>query len=197
MFFQNLRYMENSIQISSNRLIMRPIRMEDADSIFQYRSNAVVNQYQGWIPTTIYDVYDFITNKVSPEINLSGTWFQFLIIKKENSELIGDIGVHFFDSDAFQVELGCTLNKDHHGKGYATEALKETINYLFDEWNKHRIIASIDPRNLPSVSLFERLGFRQEAHFRESLFINSEWVDDLVYAILKDEWNANRLLLAR
>jgi len=32
------------------------------------------------------------------------------------------------------------------------------------------------------------LGFRKEAHFRESLLINGEWVDDLVYALLKDEW---------
>lgn len=184
--------MDNEIQIKTTRLLIRPIQMEDTNSIFIYRSNAAVNQYQSWIPKTIYDVHDFIINKVSPEFNISGTWFQFVIIKNENGELIGDIGVHFLDSDVFQVELGCTLNKDHHGKGYATEALKQTINYLFDEWNKHRIIASIDPRNLPSVSLFERLGFRQEAYFKQSLFINGEWADDLVYAILKDEWNAKR-----
>jgi len=184
--------MGNNIQIKSDRLMMRQLRIEDADSVFAYRSNAVVNQYQGWIPTTINDVRDFITNKVSPEINLPGTWVQFVIIIKDNNQLIGDIGIHFLDSDAFQVELGCTLNKDHHGKGYATEALKEIINYLIDEWNKHRIIASIDPRNLPSVSLFERLGFRKEAHFRESYFMNGEWQDDLVYAILKDEWNEKR-----
>jgi len=184
--------MGNYIQIISDRLMMRQIRIEDADSVFAYRSNAVVNQYQGWIPSTIYDVHDFIINKVSPEFNVSGTWFQFAVLKNDSNELIGDIGIHFIDSDAFQVELGCTLNKDHQGKGYATEALKETINYLFDEWNKHRIIASIDPRNLPSISLFERLGFRKEAHFRESYFMNGEWQDDLVYAILKYEWNANR-----
>lgn len=123
---------------------------------------------------------------------MPGIWSQFVIIRKENLELIGDIGVHFLASDAFQVEIGCTLNKNHQGKGYATEALTETINYLFDVLNKRRIVASIDPRNQPSISLFERLGFRKEAHFRESLFINGEWVDDLVYAILKDEWKAKR-----
>lgn len=183
-------YIGNTIRILSERLLLRPVQMEDADSIFTYRSDAVVNQYQGWIPTTIDDVHDFITNKVSSEINLPGTWFQFAIIKTDNNELIGDIGIHFLPSDAFQVELGITLNMDHQGKGYATEALKETIDYLFRELNKHRITASIDPQNQPSINLFERLGFRKEAHFRKSLFTNGEWVDDLVYAILKDEWNA-------
>jgi len=162
--------------------------MEDADSIFLYRSNAEVNQYQGWIPKTIYDVHDFITNKVSSEINQSGTWFQFAIIKKEDNELIGDIGVHFLDSDDLQVELGCTLNQRYHGKGYATEALKSIINYLFDELGKRRIVVSIDARNQPSIRLIERLGFHKKGLVKESSELNSEWTDDLVYAMLKDEW---------
>jgi len=36
--------------------------------------------------------------------------------------------------------------------------------------------------------LVERLGFRKEAHFVESLFFHGKWVDDLVYAILAKEW---------
>jgi len=179
----------NLIHINSERLLLRPIQVEDADSIFNYRSKAEVNRYQGWIPITIDDVHHFIATKVSPEINLPCKWFQFVIIKKHSNELIGDIGVYFPATDEFPVELGCTLNQKYHGKGYAFEAVKATINYLFKELDKHSIVASIDPRNLPSISLFERLGFRKEAHFKESLFINGEWVDDLVYVILKSDWN--------
>ena len=178
----------NSIQINSDRLLLRPIQMDDAEFIFQYRSNALVNQYQGWIPKTICDVHDFITNKVSNEINQPGTWFQFVILKKDDNELIGDIGVHFLSSDAFQVELGCTLSLKYHGKGYAFEAIKATIDYLFDELGKHRIVASIDSRNQPSIRLIERLGFRKKGLIKENSELNSEWVDDLIYAILKDEW---------
>lgn len=180
------------IQIKSDRLFLRPIQMDDADSIFMYRSNADVNQYQGWIPVTIEDVHHFIANKVSPEINQPGTWFQFAIIKKDDNELIGDIGIHFVVSDGFQVELGCTLNQKYHGKGYAFEALTATINYLFDELGKRRIIASIDSRNQASIRLIERLGFRKKGLIKENSELNSEWVDDLVYALLKDEWIINR-----
>ena len=178
----------DSIQINSDRLLLRPIQMEDADFIFLYRSDDLVNQYQGWIPRTIDDVHDFITNKVSPEINQPGTWFQFVIIKKDDSELIGDIGVHFLASNSFQVEMGCTLSQKYHGNGYATEALKSIINYLIDELGKRRIIASIDSRNQPSIRLIERLGFRKKGLIKENSEVNSEWVDDLVYAILKEEW---------
>ncbi len=54
--------------------------------------------------------------------------------------------------------------------------------------NKHRIIASIDPINIASIKLIERLGFRKEAHFIESLFFHGQWVDDLIYALLEKEW---------
>lgn len=177
--------------IITNRLIIRPIRLDDSDLIFNYRSDRLVNQYQGWIPKSIDDMRDFITNKVSHVINSHDTWFQLVIIEKDNDIIIGDIGIHFLSTDNFQVEIGCTLDKKHHNKGYATEALALTIDFLFNRLNKRRIVASIDPRNDKSIRLVERLGFRKEAYFKESILINNEWVDDLVYAILKDEWNKN------
>ena len=178
---------DNSIQIKSARLTIRPIQIADADAIFEYRSNAEVNLYQGWIPKSIDDVHDFIANKVAPEINLPCKWFQLVIIKDQGNELIGDIGVYFPATDASQVEMGCTLNQTHHGKGYATEALKATITYLFEVLGKRRIVASVDPRNLPSIRLIERLGFLKKGHKMGSLFINGEWVDDFVYALERDE----------
>ena len=183
--------MTADLLIQSERLILRPVRFEDAEIIFGYRSNAIINQYQGWIPETIDDVQDFIKNKVSAVIDQPNTWFQLAIIQKDTGELIGDIGLHFLESGSFQVEIGCTLNFNQHGKGFATEALAETLNFLFQKLNKHRVIASIDPRNEKSILLVERLGMRKEAHFRKSLWINNEWVDDLVYAILMEDWLEN------
>ena len=49
------------------------------------------------------------------------------------------------------------------------------------------ITASIDPKNTDSIRMVERLGFKKKAHFRESLFIRGEWVDDAVYAILEKD----------
>lgn len=171
---------------------MSPVGPDDADAIFAYRSDAVNNQYQGWIPKTVNEVDDFIRNWISSEFDIAGTWCQLAIIKKEDHRLIGDIGIHFMEDGSFQVELGYTLEKDEQGKGYATEALTATINYLFLQYNKRRITASIDPRNTKSIALIERLGFRKEAHFRESLWINGEWVDDVIYALLKYEWKSGK-----
>lgn len=181
--------MISSITLITERLILRPISINDAGEIFQYRSDSITNKYQGWIPNKIEDVQYFIKNRVSKMIDKNGTWFQFVITLKQSGELIGDIGLHFFDKENKQVEVGCTLNKKYHKKGYANEAMDEVIKYLFNILNKHRIIASIEPGNSDSIRLVSRLNFRREAHFRQSIFSNEQWVDDLIYAILRSEWS--------
>lgn len=175
------------MKFSTKRLELRPIDINDRNSIFEYRSDYETNKYQGWIPENLDDVDKFI-EKISSIANQSGSWFQFVIIEKGKKKIIGDIGILFLNVDNQQVEIGCTLHRDYQSKGYATEALKRVIDYLFDDLNKHRITASIDPENSNSIKLMERLGFRKEAHFIESLYLNEKWVDDMVFSLLKREW---------
>lgn len=175
------------MNISTERLLLRPIQIEDKKAIFDYRSDAEANKYQGWIPWTIGEVEDFI-GTISDKINTPETWFQFVLLEKTSEKLIGDLGLHFIGSENRQVEIGFTLNKSFRGKGYAREAVSSVVDYLFYTLEKHRIIASIDPKNIPSIKLVEKLGFRREAHFRESIFLRGKWVDDLIYALLQKEW---------
>ena len=122
-----------------------------------------------------------------------GSWrFQLVIIEKQSDKLIGDIGLHFFDVEHQQVEIGCTLDKNFQGKGFATEALAAVFDYLFQKLNKNRVITSIDPENKNSIRLVKRLGFRKEAHFVESIFMNGKWVDDLIYALLEKDWQKTK-----
>ncbi|MDR2148345.1 MAG: GNAT family N-acetyltransferase [Tannerella sp.] len=178
-----------NLNLETERLVIRPVRLEDKVNIFEYRSDSETNKYQGWIPKTIEDV-EFFINRTAKQINMPETWFQFVLTKKENQKLIGDLGVHFWDKQNMQIEIGCTLNKNFHYNGYATEAVRKIIDFLFIELHKHRIITSIDPDNERSIRLVERIGFRKEAHFIESLFVNGKWVDDLAYALTKKNWES-------
>jgi RimJ/RimL family protein N-acetyltransferase len=175
------------MELTTKRLIIRPITLSDKNEVFEYRCDKETNKYQGWIPETIDEMETFI-GKIAKQIDKPATWFQFVIIEKESQKIIGDLGIHFFDKENKQVEIGCTLNKNFQNKGYATEAVIRVIDYLFKELNKHRIITSIDPANKNSIRLVERIGFRKEAHFVESLLINGKWVDDVIYALIEKNW---------
>ncbi|MEO6705452.1 MAG: GNAT family protein [Ginsengibacter sp.] len=175
--------------LETKRIKLRPIEINDNEEVFKYRSDAETNQYQGFVPKELKEVDEFIA-KNPTEFNQPESWFQLVIIEKESGEIIGDVGVHFIGEDGFQCELGCTVSKKQQGKGFATEAMKITIDYLFNSLNKHRIIGSVDPENVSSIRLLERLSFRKEAHFKESLWVDEKWVDDVIYGLLKKEWDA-------
>jgi len=176
------------IELHTDKFLLRPVTVQDTEALFQYKSDRITNKYQGWIPSQIKDVYDFIENQISSEINIPNTWYQLAIVTKKNDMLIGDIGLHFIDPGNKQVEIGFSIDKSYQGKGYATEAIEKVIEYLFKKLNKHRVIASVDPGNIKSIRLLERLRFRKEAHFKKSILCRGEWVDDVIYAILQEEW---------
>lgn len=181
----------NRIHFETERLVIRLAKPEDAAGIFSYRSDYDENKYQGWFPDSMEEVRDYIKN-MPKVMDVADVCFQFVIILASENRLIGDMGIIFTNHNNMQAEIGCTLHKDYQRKGYATEALKAMVGFLFETLNKRRIIASIDPRNAPSIQLIERLGFRKEAHFRESYYLRGEWVDDIIYAKLKREWADDR-----
>lgn len=179
---------EKHIYLNTDRLIIRPIHSSDAQALFGYRSNKEVNRYQGWIPESPEDAVQFIRERISPELNIPGTWYQLALILSETKEMVGDIGIHFPESEPLQVELGCTLSYPHQGKGLAYEALVKIISYIFDELEKNRAVALIDTRNLPSIKLIERLGFQKKAHIKDNRDKNGDLLDELVYAMKKEDW---------
>lgn len=178
------------MKLSTERLILRPLNTNDKQAIFEYHSNAECNKYQGWIPKTLSDVEQFI-GKLAPIPNQVDTWFQLAIIEKESEKLIGDVGIHFIGNENKQVGLGYTLAQKYQGLGFANEAITRTIDYLFLDLKKHRITASVDPNNISSIRLLEKLGFRKEAHFIESYNQDGKWMDDALFALLSREWTGD------
>jgi len=173
--------------IKTDRLNIRIASLGDEDAIYSYRSDFEENKYQGWLPESVEEIREYIKN-MPATLNVADVCFQFAITLTSENLLIGDMGIIFTNHNKMQAEIGCTLHKNWQGKGYATEALTAMVNFLFLTLNKHRVIASIDPRNTASIRLIERLGFRKEGYFKESYFMRGEWTDDVVYAMLKKEW---------
>lgn len=175
-------------QIATERLILTPLAPGDAVELFAYRSDPEVCRYQSWAPELLADAQRFIANLQPVAFDTPGTWFQFGIRLRNPRLLIGDLGVHFPADAPDQAEIGFTLAPARQGRGLATEAVGAVLNHLFVSVRKHKIFASVDPNNLSSIKLLQRIGMRQEAFFRKSLWFKGRWADDVVFAILDLEW---------
>lgn len=174
--------------IVTRRLTLTKLVAADAPQLFRYRSNPDVSRYQTWTPGSLDEVQQFIEALQPVDMDTPGKWFQLGIRCKVTRLLVGDAVIHFPTDSLKQAEIGITIAPEHQGKGLASEAVGGLLNHLFGPLRKHRVFASVDPRNHASVALLERAGMRQEAHFRQSLWLKGEWVDDLVFAILNSEW---------
>ncbi len=170
------------------RLALTPLVAEDAPAFFAYRSDPGVCAYQGFEPGTLEDARRFIDAMQKTPFGRPGSWFQLGIRLREAGQLVGDVGIHFLAEDDRQAEIGFTVASRHQRRGYGSEAVTGVLAYLFGPGRHHRVIASVDPRNAPSVALLRRVGMRQEAHFVKSLWFKGAWADDLVFAVLASEW---------
>lgn len=177
------------LPLLTDRLRLDALRVVDAAAMFAYRSDPAVSRYQGWIPASIDEVAAFIERNTKVTLGQRDTWFQLAIRPHDAHTLLGDLGLHFTASHQ-EAELGISIAPAQQGRGYATEVLRAALALLFGPLGQHRVFGSVDPRNTESVRLLESIGMRREAHFRQSLFFRGEWVDDVVFALLRDEWMA-------
>lgn len=176
------------MELLTPRLRLDALRRSDAAALFAYRADPVVNRYQGWRPGTLDEVVQFIERQQSTAFGAPGNWCQLALRQRDDDALIGDLGLHFVDADT--LELGITLAPANQSHGFAAEAMRAALTLAFDTLGRHRVFASVDPRNLACVRLLERLGLRREAWFRESWRDGEGFADDVVYALLAREWRA-------
>jgi RimJ/RimL family protein N-acetyltransferase len=176
------------IRLSTRRIILRPLQAEDAETMFRYRSRPDVSRYQSWLPAEVSEVRAFIEKQSGTVPGTRGTWYSLAITQQENGIMIGDVGLHFPEIESPQLEIGITLSPAFQRRGLAAEALEEVCRFVFSSLGKDRIYASVDPRNKPSIRLLERVGMRKEAFLPGSIVIRGELVDDLVYAVKKEDF---------
>jgi RimJ/RimL family protein N-acetyltransferase len=179
-------------EIHTGRLILRALEERDARQIFQYRSHPEISRFQSWGTESISEIKSHIKELAANPPGTAGFWHQLGICLLSTRELIGDCGFHVLPAEPRQAEFGITLDPMYQHQGFATEALQTLLDYLFFTLGIHRVFASVDPRNIRSVTLMERVGLRKEAHFVKSLWFKGAWVDDLIYAMLAGEWITTR-----
>jgi [ribosomal protein S5]-alanine N-acetyltransferase len=76
--------------------------------------------------------------------------------------------------------LGFSIGGRYEGRGLMSEALSAAIDYVFNEYRLHRIMANHRPENLRSGNLLTKLGFEREGLARAYLKINGEWADHVL-----------------
>ena len=171
--------------LQSERLILREFREDDFEAVHAYASDLEVVRHMTWGPNSEAETREFLKRnqshaEVDPRVD-----YGLAVIRQVSGELIGGIGLH---ADGSNAMLGYCYARSAWGQGYATEAARLLMDFGFVSLGVHRIWAGCDSENAGSIRVLQKLGMRQEGHFRHECQIRGEWRDTLLFAVLDDEW---------
>lgn len=143
--------------LSTERLILRRLTNEDANSIYNnWANDPEVTKYVTWnehksIEDTKQILAIWLKEYKEPKT------IRYGIVLKENNELIGAIDVvDYIDNNP---EIGYCLSRKYWNKGHMTEACKAVVEYLFAIGHK-TVLIEADERNVGSNRVIEKVGFK-------------------------------------
>ena len=168
--------MSNHSIASTERLILRHFHILDVEAMYQVFCDSEVMRFSDGVQTREW-VHDWLHTCLERYYQTWG-FGPYAIVEKQNSEVIGYCGLFFFPDVNGQpeVEIGYRLVRSAWGKGYATEAVRTIHDFAFSTLGIKRLIAIIDPANMASIHVAEKIGMNYEQEFMREGYTHPDHV---------------------
>src|SRR5258708_8681453 len=147
--------------VRSERLLLRPLAMGDADALLAYRSREDVCRYVPFEPMRRDDIIERIAGQwARTELTDEGQWLTLGVQVGETSGLAGDVVLFWHSRAHAGGELGYVFNPGLGGRGYATEAASMMLRLRFGGAGPHPLLPPDGWAKQPSVRVARPLGLR-------------------------------------
>ncbi|MDB4947264.1 MAG: Ribosomal-protein-S5p-alanine acetyltransferase [Labilithrix sp.] len=183
-----------STRLVTERLVLRPPRPADVAEIRRLlRTNhAHLKPWNpapppGEDPTSITEVSKTVLRQRRDW--KQGWSFVFMVAERSRPErFVGKIALNGVMRGAMHgAYLGYWMAEDSQGRGLVTEAIASVMDFAFGAAALHRVQAAIMPRNVKSLRVIEKLGFRREGLAERYLQIAGTWEDHVLFAKTREE----------
>ncbi|WP_211748471.1 GNAT family protein [Paenibacillus sp. Marseille-Q4541] len=179
--------------LQSDKLVLKKVEEEHVDELYEIYSNDVVFEYCGIIPKhnkeTVKKMIGHFERDYNKQVRVK--WGIFAAYKQE--QLLGIIEVFDLNQKVNMATIGYFLAEAYWGKGYATEAVRLVLDFLFLRAGINRVQADVMPQNEVSKKVLMKNGFIKEGTLRQAaLWSGKGVVDREVFGILKEEYVQNK-----
>lgn len=174
--------------IETDRLILRGWKIDDYLDFYEFASDEIVAQCAGY--STIKDIEE---GKDNIKSYISSNQSYAIQLKSEN-KVIGSIGMDDIAPDKAlknlkQCYVKYTINSKYWGKGYAPEAFRSLIKYLFEEQNFDLIWSSHYDYNIQSKRVIEKCGLNYKFTYDKTVSaLENKAVKVMYYNLFRDEY---------
>ncbi|MBN2076069.1 MAG: GNAT family N-acetyltransferase [Dehalococcoidales bacterium] len=171
--------------------MLKPVKRSDLDYFMVWANDPEVMQYTGgYLPMTEMAGEKYIEDIAKK----SNTEVEFIIeaVNEDTRRSIGSIALSKINHNDHCATFAITIGeKDYWNKGYGTDAARLIIRYGFEQLNLHRISSFVFSFNERSIRMHFRAGFIEEGRRKESIYINGDYHDSVMFGLLRKEWQEN------
>ncbi|AAK81353.1 RimJ/RimL family protein N-acetyltransferase [Clostridium acetobutylicum] len=159
--------------IDTDRLLLMPVTLEIVKSLMVGSNDELlklqINPNTKWPTKDTKDILPIINRTLEKNKVPSGfeTW---MIIKKDNMQVIGDIGFHSEPNEKGEVEVGYCLVEDERGKGFGFEALSAIMDWIHFQKNVSIVKAQCLIENKPSARILQKVGMKEIDRDMDSIY---------------------------
>lgn len=178
--------------LEGKRMNLRIAEKEDVSLLIQWLNDVeFAGDYQHF-PSQIPKAQ--LEKQITEQKNYQHEWVDFIIEKKDETKI--GWATHYISAPNFGwIKIDYTIVPNERNKGYATEAIKILVDYLFLSKEIIRIQAIIDTKNVASIKALENAGLKKEGKLRKALWnAKGEWIDGYIHRILREEWKKPKVL---
>src|SRR3989441_9797704 len=176
--------------LTSGSIVLRDLRASDAPSLFALLTTEEVARFISPPPTTVEGFERFIAWTIRQRA--AGTYVYFAVTLQGFDTAIGIFQVRQTEPGFGTAEWGFALGSAFWGTGVFQEGAELVLEFAFDTLNVHRLEARAAVLNGRGNGALLKMGAVQEGVLRKSFLRNGRYLDQVLYAILEDDWRAAR-----
>ncbi len=178
------------IEIQTPRLTLREWSQEDVPLVHQLLSEPDVARFNTiGIPTSIQVVQDLLQPTLDDRHQPVRKHYGWSMLNSD-ATFVGEIGMNLAAARFKSAEIYYSVSSAYWGKGFASEAAQAIVQFAFDHLQLHRLEAGVATFNPGSIRVLEKIGMKREGLRRKILPINGEWIDNYMYAMLDEDYQA-------
>ena len=168
--------------LETERLLLRQLAAPDAQDYFLFMSDEETIRYYDPAPMTQFEQAEQSIERPRRRFAEQEALRWGITLKGEN-RVIGN-GGYAWEAENHLAVLSYILSKPYWNQGIMTEALTAMIQFGFEHLHVHRMEAIVASPNLASVRLLEKLGFQEEGRLRDRQYVNHQFVDERIFALI-------------
>ncbi|WMM33908.1 GNAT family N-acetyltransferase [Shouchella clausii] len=177
------------MRITGTTVYLRPVQKNDMSSFFNAVQDEEIRYMTGTTKTftmeQLYEHYERMTNDEHR--------FDFAICLLNSDEVLGDLSILEIDETNQKAGFRIALHHQHVlNKGYGTEAIQLALRFAFEQLKLNRLQLEVFSHNIRGIKAYEKAGFKIEGVLRQSLYLNNQYSDEIIMAILQTDYKELR-----